>query len=163
VIIVLAGGIRKDGTLVNNIKNRVRVAAKLWKQKKAPRILMCGKWTRGWEPTSHKTEAAAMADFARTLGVPAIALLKEEESSTTEGNVLSAQKLYLIPQKWRKVIVVTAGYHMNRSRFLFTRMLGKTYMLKFVSAPYAGSLRWRVLTYLREKIKLFIAMYVFRT
>lgn len=58
----------------------------------------------------------------------------ETKSKDTIGNAYYAKKLYFIPKKERKAVIITSDFHLERTRFVFQKIFGKGYKLKFVSA-----------------------------
>lgn len=132
-LVVLGGGVAPDGSLPPVPRTRVRRAAELFQQGIAPRIIMSGRHGLHCEPPP-VTEAAAMAAFAEELGVPAAAILLEEESRDTLGNAYFTREQFLAPNGWRFIRVVTSDFHLSRAAWVFRKMLGSRYDLSFASA-----------------------------
>lgn len=132
-VVVLGGGVEEDGTLPELARRRVARAVELYEARIAPRIILsgrCGLLVR--EP--RVTEAAAMAAYAASCGVPAEALLLEEESRDTLGNAYFTREQYLEPNGWRSIRVVTSDFHLSRAAWVFRKILGADYDFSFVSA-----------------------------
>jgi uncharacterized SAM-binding protein YcdF (DUF218 family) len=155
-IVVLGGGVEPDGTLTWVGDTRVAQSVELFNAGIAPRIIMSGRCgLAGPEPPV--TEAAAMADFARFLGVPAEALLLEEESRDTLGNAYFTRELFLEPNGWTTVRVVTSDFHLSRAAWVFRKILGARYDFSFVSAFSGLSPRELIGRALEEcKISIFL-------
>lgn len=135
VIVVLAGGITDQGTLPEGVMKRILVAKKFYDTKRSSKILMSGKWSAYWDHIPpKKTEAELMADYALSLGIPKKAILTEENSQNTFQNAFYISKLFLEPNSWKKVVVITTSYHLPRARKIFTDLLGKKYQFYFVEA-----------------------------
>lgn len=81
------------------------------------------------------TEAAAMAEYARELGLPARAILLEDQSRDTIGNAYFVRTRWLDPNGWKSIRVVTTDYHMPRAAWIFRRILGPAYDIAFSAAP----------------------------
>lgn len=149
VIVVLAGGITKQGTLPKSVMQRVEQAKKLYEQGYAPKVLMSGQWSSYWQhsPPAH-TEAVLMYQYAIRLGIPSKVLLVEEHSQNTFENAFYISKLFLEPRKWKKIVVITSDFHIARTQHIFNRLLGKTYQTEFIGAPadegLMKQLRWRL-------------------
>lgn len=132
-IVVLGGGVNDDGTLPLVAQARVRRAVGLYHAGIAPRLILSGRCglTASRPPV---TEARAMADHARELGVDEGALLLEEESKDTLGNAYFTRLRHLEPNGWRSIRVVTSDYHLSRAAWVFQKILGGGYDFSFVAA-----------------------------
>ncbi|BAZ52549.1 hypothetical protein NIES4103_52130 [Nostoc sp. NIES-4103] len=98
--------------------DRVIYAAQLYRQKKAPIIILSGgriDW-RG----SGLAESADMADILTSIGIPSQALVQESESLNTYQNAVNVKKI-LETRGIRKVLLVTSAMHMPRSLKIFQR------------------------------------------
>lgn len=135
VIVVLAGGITNQETLPESVKKRILLAKKFYDQKASPRILMSGKWSKYWDyiPPQH-TEAMLMRQYAVSLGLPKSSILIEEHSQNTFENAFYVSKLFLEPRLWKKVLVVTSDFHINRAQYIFKQVLKNTCALDFVGS-----------------------------
>lgn len=122
VIVVLGGGTEtalppRPMVEINSAGNRVLYAARLYRQGKAPHILLSGGSIDFMGPRA-SSPAQEMADVLVFLGVPSDALWLENQSQNTYENALySAQ---MLRQKGiTRVILVTSAMHMPRSVALF--------------------------------------------
>lgn len=141
LIVVLAAGVQLDGTLPLIPQERVRCAVELWRSGEAPYLLMSGKWSFLLRFTPARTEAQAMAAYAQQLGVPAEAILFEEQSNDTISEAYWVKQQVLLPRHWRRLTVVTSAYHMPRTEYIFRKVLGAHYIIHFVAAEHALSRR----------------------
>ena len=114
VIIVLGAGLREDGRPGAALFRRTRHAAELWRAGIAP-IVLC---TGGQTETYPRTEASACRDILLAAGVPAEAILLEEQSHSTEENAIFSRAILVANRLERAVLVSDAG-HMLRARWLF--------------------------------------------
>jgi uncharacterized SAM-binding protein YcdF (DUF218 family) len=119
-MVVLGGGIHPSRSAVTppNLESsadRVWYAARLYHAGKAPLLLLSG-----GSATSVETEAYAMREFLRNLGVPDSALLLEGRSRTTRENAIYSAEL-LRSRGIRRVLLVTSALHMHRAKKLFER------------------------------------------
>jgi uncharacterized SAM-binding protein YcdF (DUF218 family) len=155
-IVVLGGGVEADGSLPPVSRTRVARAVELFDAGIAPRIILSGRCgLTSPEPTT--TEAAAMASYARVHDVPAEALLLEEESRDTLGNAYFVRELYLVPNGWRSIRVVTSDFHLSRAAWVFRKILGAQYDFSFASAASGLSPRELILRALEEcKLSIFL-------
>ncbi len=118
VIVVMGAGVLAECTANDNSVRRVLLAARLWRERRAPRVLFTG--GRG-EGVTACTVAEAMARLARDIGIPEASIDVETASRSTRENAeLSA------PLLWRmgaaRLLVVTDLLHMRRSAAAFAQL-----------------------------------------
>jgi uncharacterized SAM-binding protein YcdF (DUF218 family) len=114
VIIVLGAGLRRDNTPGPALTRRTLHAAKLWQQGLAP-IIIC---TGGKPGNRTRAEADACAELLRGEGIPAEAILLDDQSRSTEENALYT-KAIMDGQGWHTAIIVSDSYHLFRAQHLF--------------------------------------------
>ncbi len=132
VIIVLAGGIKDNGELPENVKKRVDKAVSLYSLHHADRILMTGRWSSFRQTRlPPMTEAEAMARYAIALNIPVENILLETKSHNTVENAFFCKKFFLVPKKWRKIIIVTSDFHLPRTKQIFNDILGENYTIEY--------------------------------
>lgn len=154
-IVVLGGGVHADGSLPRLVRNRVERAADLHRRRIAPRIIVSGRCGLMQDGTPPVTEAEAMAEYARSLGVSARSLLLEEESRDTLGNAYFVKLHYLEPNEWTSVRVVTSDFHLSRAAWVFRKILGPTFDFSFVSA-FSGLSPEELIGRALEECKIYI-------
>ena len=114
-LLVLGSPTEIDGSLSPEQRWRVDEAVRLYRQGRAPSILMSG------GPTSKGyVEARTMADYAVRLGVPAAAVLQEGASMNTRENVRNSEQI-LDAHGWRRVEVISSAEHLPRAALLLQR------------------------------------------
>ncbi|NJM71274.1 MAG: YdcF family protein [Scytonema sp. RU_4_4] len=120
--IVVLGGATKSALPprpfvdLNEAGDRVIYAAQLYRQKKAPIIILSGgriDW-KGGGPS----EAADMATILTSIGIPKEAIVQEPDSLNTYQNAVNVKKL-LKSRGIRRVLLVTSAIHMPRSLLIF--------------------------------------------
>lgn len=122
-IVVLGGATKsafwpRPGADLNEQGDRVIYAAQLYRQQKAPIIILSGgriDW-RG----SGTSESADMANILTSLGIPATALVQEPESLNTYQNAVNVKQI-LQSRNIKQVLLVTSAMHMPRSLKIFQR------------------------------------------
>ena len=121
--IVVLGGATESGqyprptTEVNSAGDRVLYAARLYKQGKAPVILLSG-GNITWLSGRTTTPAAEMADLMSLMDIPPQALwLQPASENTQEDAEFSAQMLK--ERGIQRVLLVTSAIHMPRAMALF--------------------------------------------
>ncbi|MBI2141820.1 YdcF family protein [Candidatus Woesearchaeota archaeon] len=80
------------------------------------------------------SEASVMRRYAIRKGVKAADVLVESKARDTIGNAFFTCKKFLLPNSWRRIIVVTSIFHLPRARFIFGKVLGKSYAIKLVAS-----------------------------
>lgn len=106
------------------IDERLNVAVKLYKEKRAPFILFSG----GKGKKGVVAEAKAMKEKALSLGIPEEAILTEEESYNTTENVLCSmlvlERKFLL-QNIKRLLVVSSPFHIQRLSLTISRYMPK--------------------------------------
>lgn len=114
VIVVLGAGLRRDNQPGLALTRRAAHAAALW-QKGYAAVVICS----GGNPGSRaRSEAAACAELLQADGVPASAIIQEDQSRSTEENAIYTRAL-MTEMGWQTAIVVSDGFHLFRARRLF--------------------------------------------
>ncbi len=139
VILILGVGILPDGSLPEIAKTWTKRGVELYQKGVAPRILISGAWSYQLDQRPSRTEAAAMKEYAVSLGVPESAIYTEEESKDTIGNLYFSKVNYLEPQDWRRVVVVCSDHRRERTGYLLKKILGPTYEFRFADEPSESS------------------------
>jgi uncharacterized SAM-binding protein YcdF (DUF218 family) len=134
-LVVLGRGVDADGSLPRLARQRVERAAELYAWETAPRIIFSGRCSLMTDVLPAVTEARAMADYAHSLGLPRDVLLVEEESRDTIGNAYFVLRRFLEPNDWNSIRVVTSDFHIQRTAWVFQRILGLGYDVSFSPAP----------------------------
>jgi uncharacterized SAM-binding protein YcdF (DUF218 family) len=131
-IVVLGGGISsaaypRSMPEVNEAGDRVLYGAKLYRDGKAPIVIVSGGrigWLGGGLP-----ESTDMGTLLAMMGVPDSAIIEEPNSLNTYENAVNVQKI--LDQKGiKEVLLVTSAFHMPRARLIFEK-LG----MKVIPAP----------------------------
>ena len=122
--IVVLGGTTRNASPpriiadLNEHGDRLLYAAKLYKEGKAPLILVSGgriQWFGGGA-----SEAADMAEILQIMGIPEEAIIQEPNSLNTYQNAIYTKKI-LEAKGIKRVILVTSAFHMPRSVLIFRR------------------------------------------
>lgn len=100
---------------------RTEHAITLYKNGWAPLLIFSG----AAQDKSGPSNAVAMRQLATSAGVPARAILVEEDSANTQQNAANTKKL-LTSRGIKKIILVTSGYHQRRASLEFHRILDNT-------------------------------------
>lgn len=123
-IVVLGGATKpaippRPGVDLNEAGDRVLYGAQLYREGKAPYLILSGgriNWRGGGG-----SESADMATVAQTLGVPKSAILEDPTSLNTYENAVNVQQI-LTSRRFNRVLLVTSALHMPRSVRIFQRL-----------------------------------------
>jgi uncharacterized SAM-binding protein YcdF (DUF218 family) len=118
VIVLLGGAVRGDvhmGSLgdLNQQADRLVHAVALFKAGKAPRIVLTG-----GAPEGSRSEAEIMRDLLVVMGVPAGAIVLEDDSRNSYQNAVNTAAT-LRDMGAEKVLLVTSAFHMRRAEGVF--------------------------------------------
>jgi uncharacterized SAM-binding protein YcdF (DUF218 family) len=118
-IVVLGGVIQpalppRRAPEVSDAGDRVLEAARLWREGRAPLVLVCGGSVDGTTPP----EARDIGTLLRFFGVAPDAIVDDTQSRTTRENALEAHRL-LDPLGATRILLVTSALHMPRAAALF--------------------------------------------
>ncbi len=109
VIIVLGGGLKKDGTVGPVVANRIRSGIALERAGYADRVLMSG----GPVKSKKFIESVEMASYAQYSGYDGT-VLTEKESTSTRGNA-EFSKILMAEHGWNTALLITSPYHERRA------------------------------------------------
>jgi uncharacterized SAM-binding protein YcdF (DUF218 family) len=98
--------------------DRVIYAAQLYRQQKAPLVILSGGRVN-WRGDG-ASESADMADILTSIGIPSAAIIQEPDSLNTHQNAVNVKKI-LQSRNISRVLLVTSAMHMPRSLKIFQR------------------------------------------
>ena len=108
---------------LNEHGDRIIRAAQLYKQEKAPLIILSG-GRIDWYGNGN-SEAQDMAEILELMGIPTEAILQEGESFNTYENAINTQKI-IEKKKIESILLVTSAFHTPRALQIFRRLGIKT-------------------------------------
>lgn len=115
LIVVPGNTIAPDGTPSPRLQARLDVALKQFRERRAPRIFVSGGTGKeGFD------EAASMASYLRLQGVPAGAIIEDNQGWTTEATARNAA-VYLQTHGLKTAMVATQYFHVPRFRLALER------------------------------------------
>ena len=115
VIVVPGNTILPDGTPSPRLQARLDVALRQFQEHRAPRILVSG--ATGKEGFD---EAASMAHYLQSRGVPAGAIIEDNQGWTTDATARNAA-LLMRAHGWKTAMVATQYFHVPRFRLALER------------------------------------------
>lgn len=123
-IVILGGATRspdppRPWVEVNEAGDRLLYGAKLYRQQKAPLVILSGgrlDWQR-----QGASESEDMAEILQTMGVPPQAILQDPTSLNTRENAVNVKQI-LEEKGIGQILLVTSALHMPRSMMIFQRL-----------------------------------------
>lgn len=150
-IVVLGGGIDLRGNIPNYVYTRLDKAIKLYKELGLS-ILVSGKYSFLYSSSKPPiTEASKMFQYLVAKGVPEKNIIKEEFSKDTVGNAYYVKKYIFLPKRENKAIIVTSDFQIPRVEYIFNKIFGSDYKLKFVSVKSFLSRQEKKKVFQRQK------------
>lgn len=148
VAVVLGNQVRRSGAPSARLRERLDRALEVYRQGLAPKIIVSGGLGR-----EGFAEAEVMRDYLLAHGVPADAVIVDNDGVDTYRTALNARRI-MAGQGMNSAIVISQYYHIPRTRLAFVRAGVRTvYTARAVFRP-----SWREpYTLLRE----FIAYYYY--
>jgi uncharacterized SAM-binding protein YcdF (DUF218 family)/glycosyltransferase involved in cell wall biosynthesis len=107
-IVVFAGGVGESGEAGGGAQERVARAVELYRSGYAPALIFSSGYVFSLR------EAEVMKAIAVANGVPAGAIVLEEDAANTYENVVNSKRI-LDDRGWRRVLLVSSPYHMRRA------------------------------------------------
>ncbi|NCJ05154.1 YdcF family protein [Synechococcales cyanobacterium C] len=124
-IVILGGGIQpqrapRPWVEVSEAGDRVLYGAKLYREGKAPRVILSGgriDWRHGG-----RAESKDMAELIQTMGVPASALWQDKTSLNTRENAVNVKQILDTQTITGSILLVTSATHMPRALAIFEKL-----------------------------------------
>lgn len=129
VIVVLGGGITVDGTLTPATKERLDSLLEERKRLLRVPIVLSGRWGGFTKKEPRTTEAQEMEKYLVKHGVGTGQIIKEEESLDTVSNAVFVRKIIEERRDWKRILLVTSDWHMERALWIFQKILGGDYQV----------------------------------
>ncbi|MCB9839475.1 YdcF family protein [Candidatus Nomurabacteria bacterium] len=130
--ISLLGRVDTTGSLTKDALERIRYAAFLYNEGYSKFVVCHAKWSYKLKSQPEETEAVLLKNALLKYGVPAQAILLEEDSCDTLGSAYFLKINFAIPRRWDKFIVITSADHLARTRYIFNLIFGEDALLDFM-------------------------------
>lgn len=130
---ILAGGINKEGILSGDTINRLNKGLELFRKQNFKKVIVSGRFSFLYDYVPTKTEAKAMIEYLSEKGIPKEKLILEDKSRDTIGNAYFVKGI-LKKNGWKKIIIVTSDFHIDRTKYIFKKVFGKGFKINFVKA-----------------------------
>jgi len=135
--IVLAHWLTPDGSLSDELRERVDRGIELWKEKKLGYLIMTGDHKlRGQKFLFSLSEA--MKKYAVQKGVKAEKIIEQNIDLETVGNLLFSKYGIIEPRGWKKLVIIPPDYHVPRARELADFIFGEGYSLDYSPVDSGG-------------------------
>ncbi len=124
IILILAGGLDKNGNVYEWVKRRLDITIELFYKKRVP-IICLGGGTYHKSPilNDHKFvihESTACTNYLKTVGkIDSINIYKEWSSYDTIGNAYFSLVNHILLMDVKNILVITSDFHMERTKLLF--------------------------------------------
>lgn len=115
-IVVLGTPARPDGMPSPEQRERVLEGIREYRAGVAPRVIFTG-----GPAHNHFIEAHVMAEFAQAQGVPASAILEEDQAQDTIQNIFYTATI-LHAHNWSSAEVVSSPYHLGRTALILSAL-----------------------------------------
>jgi uncharacterized SAM-binding protein YcdF (DUF218 family) len=134
VLVVLGGGVDKNGNMPLWIHARLKKALGEWNTKNYSYLIATGKG----RADHAQTEAEAMKIYFMQNGVPEGKVLVERESTSTIENAYLCRINHLDKIGVKCVTIVTNKFHIERAKSIFEFILGNSYLVKISPSDDRG-------------------------
>lgn len=137
LIATLGSGFSKDWKLPPHVYPRMKQVAELYKEKVAPKVAVCGRWSINWDLENiipPITEAKLMKEELITRGVLAKDIYTEEFSRDTIGNAYFLKTKIINPKNITSILVVCPDFHLGRVKYLFGKIYSEKYTIDFLTS-----------------------------
>jgi len=126
VIVVLANLMDRYGNLNKESSMRMDLAISEYYKRTAPLIV-----TSGWDyrKDSYIKIADAMKNYAIEKSIAAEDIITELHSRDTVGDAIFTKKNLALKNNWKKLLVITSDYHVQRTKEIFSFIYGKNYLI----------------------------------
>ncbi len=134
-IVILGGGINKNGNLPQYVKKRLDKATEIFKKDKNAKILVSGRYSFLYPKSLLPpiTEAQAMKNYLIKKGILKKNIFLENKSKDTISNAYYAKKIYFIPKKEKEAKIITSEFHLPRVKYIFKKVFGKDYNFRYIA------------------------------
>lgn len=131
--IILAQELNKDKSLSQQTKSRIDLGIEYYRIGKVKTLIMSG----GHEDFGEKygiSLAEAMEKYALEQEIPEKAIIKEEVSWETVGQLIFCKLGIIKPRNWSKVLIITNDWHINRVKKISKTIFNEDFIIDFAGA-----------------------------
>lgn len=160
-IVILPGGIKRNGTLPFFARARLDRAYYIYQQLHPDYIIVSGKWGLSITEELKITEAEAAASYLVRLGLPKDKLLIEKKSMDMISSLYYVKTDCIVPLKIQELYIIASHYQKERVEYIAGKLFDSTLKKHFVSvhSTLDPKVLWEFFTYERHILlatKLFL-------
>lgn len=143
-LIVHGTTLTRNNQLSETGLQRVTTALHAYENGVADKLVFTG--GRSFKQSSPDTmpEAIAMQAYALEIGVPSADTLTETKSLDTIGNVLFTKSAIVVPNNWKRLVIVTSDSHMDRTLKIYHHVFDDTFEIQNIPAPEKPNTRTKL-------------------
>lgn len=131
-VMIVLGRVDDSGELTLDAHERIRFAAQMYREGRALAVVAPAKWSYKLKKAPAITEAAAIKGGLVAHGVPPEVVLLEEKSCDTLGGAYFLKVDFVLPNRWKRILVVTSEDHLERTKYVFHKVFGSGYEIQYV-------------------------------
>ena len=153
-IVILSGGIKKNGTLPFFVRARLDQAYFIYQQLHPDYIIVSGKQNLLISEELTVSESAAMATYLLRLGVPKDHLLIENKSRDLISSFYYIKTDFIERLKIKELYIISSHYQKERVEYISDKVLGKLPKkhFVFVHSSLAPKILWEFFTHERNEL-----------
>jgi uncharacterized SAM-binding protein YcdF (DUF218 family) len=129
VIVILGGGITAEGVLSSATKERLDKLLKTRDEMPLVPIIVSGCRSGFMKVAPSTTEAKEMKKYLVKHGIESRLIITESESLDTISNAIFTRRIVERHLNWKKILLITSNWHMERALWVFKKILGKGYQI----------------------------------
>jgi len=129
VIVILGGGITAEGVLSSATKERLDKLLKTRDEMPLVPIIVSGCRSGFMKVAPSITEAKEMKKYLVKHGIESRLIITESESLDTISNAIFTRRIVERHLNWKKILLITSNWHMERALWVFKKILGKGYQI----------------------------------
>lgn len=127
VIIILGGGVDKQGAVSTTTKERLDGFLKKRNNLSGISILLSGRWSGLAKDAPKITEAQSMKEYLIMKRVNPKRIYLETKSLDTLSNAVFSREIMKKHKSWKNVLLATSDWHMKRALWIFKKVFGRQY------------------------------------
>ncbi len=154
VIVVLSGGLTRQGRIPFFVSNRLDQAYKWYHLNPETLIIVSGKESLYVDTAQEVTDAEKMSQYLLKLGVKESNILKEESSKDLLSGAYFIKTLLLAKHHLSHIRVIGSDFEEEQVRYVFRKVLGNDYHLlfEFVQSQIRSEVLWNFFSYERQAL-----------
>lgn len=157
VIIVLGGGIKKDGSLTKQTAERTREGLAIFQKDYAEKMIFTG----GQAKNRNWPESEKMRDYALSLGNNGENIIAEINSKNTYENAVNSLEI-MANQGLKNALIITSPYHTRRACLIYNKLKAEITCVPVENKLIKQLNPWEKIQYFRGLIREYGAIVYFK-